>query len=138
MLHALCMRAKASWGYDAAFMTLCAPVLHVDPERARQGLVIVASIDGLAVGVGQLGLEGTLAEVELLFVEPAQQRGGVGRLLMRWLIERARAAGAERLGILADPGARPFYEALGARYVRDEPSEISAQRVLPWLELALS
>jgi GNAT superfamily N-acetyltransferase len=136
-LHALCMRAKASWGYDARFMAACAPVLHVDPDRVREGLVMVASVEERALGVAQLGLDDELAEVELLFVEPAHQRAGVGRLLMGWLVARAREAGAQRLGILADPGARAFYEAQGARYVRDEPSEIFARRSLPWLELGL-
>ena len=47
----LCFRSKAVWGYDAAFMEACRPVLRVDPDRARRGLARVAVLHDVLLGV---------------------------------------------------------------------------------------
>ena len=49
----------------------------------------------------------------------------------------ARQRGARRMTILADPGARGFYEAMGARFLRMAASDAIPGRELPLLELAL-
>jgi hypothetical protein len=36
-LTGLCLRSKAHWGYDAAFMRLCVPSLTVKEEAIKRG-----------------------------------------------------------------------------------------------------
>jgi len=134
-LHEMCMRAKASWGYDEEFMRWSKGSLHVSTYELRKRRVCAAFSGTTPVGVTQWSLDGCKAELDLLFVEPAWQGVGVGRSLLRWALEGATNAGVRSLGILSDPGAKPFYERQGARYMRHEPSESIPRRMLPWLEL---
>lgn len=56
------------------------------------------------------------ADIQTIAVAPSARRRGLGRLLMRRLIEEARARGARRvfLEVRADnPGAQELYEKLG-------------------------
>lgn len=62
---------------------------------------------------------------------------GVGRALMTAAIEVARTLPAERLRIISDPNAEPFYERFGAQRMGEADSEVVAGRRLPILELAL-
>ena len=43
-LTALCLRSKAHWGYDAAFMRLCVPSLTVSEQSIAEGRVLVAML----------------------------------------------------------------------------------------------
>lgn len=137
-LHRLCMRSKAYWGYDAAFMALCAPVLCLSPHAVAAGLAVVAEKEGVALGVGQVRVDGPEADLDLMFVAPEAMGLGIGRRLFRALCERARAAGARRLDFLADPGARPFYERMGALYLGDAPSDAIPGRSIPSMTFDLS
>ena len=136
-LAELCFRSKAVWGYDAAFMEACRPVLQVDPELARRGLARVAVADTALVGVAQVSLDGDEAELDLMFIDPKHQGLGAGRRLFRWAVDAARSRRVRRLVILSDPCARPFYEKMGASYVRMAPSDAIPGRELPLLQLAL-
>ena len=130
-LDALCFRSKAHWGYDADFMELCRPVLHVDPEAIGQGRVQVAEIDGAIAGVAQFTVDRVNAELDLLFVDPDHMGKGVGRALFEWACVTSRSQRAARLHILSDPDARGFYEKMGADYQGDEPSDAIPDRMLP-------
>lgn len=136
-LAELCFRSKAVWGYDASFMEACRHVLRIDPALAGRGLAQVAVVGEVVVGVAQVSIEGAEAELDLMFVEPERQGLGAGRHLFRWAVEAARREGARRLLILSDPGARPFYERMGARYLRMAPSDAIPGRELPLLAFAL-
>jgi ribosomal protein S18 acetylase RimI-like enzyme len=52
-------------------------------------------------------------ELDGLFVEPAQMRRGIGRMLIEDAVARARAAGLTRIDVTANPAALEFYRALG-------------------------
>lgn len=139
-LYALSMRAKAHWGYEAAFMAQAAPHLTLRPDLYGAGRVVVARIDGRLAGVGVSlppDRDGT-AELTHLFVDPPCMGQGVGRALVVHALARARAEGARQVTVLADPHARPFYERLGARFLRAEPSEAIPGRMLPVLIWAVS
>ena len=112
-LTALCLRSKAVWGYDAAFMEACRAELTLAPADLTDNLR-VAQIDGAVVGLAEISVEGQTAELEKLFVEPGLLYGGVGRRLFVWATQAARAQGATRMDIAADPGAADFYRRMGA------------------------
>ena len=140
-LSALCARSKAHWGYDAEFMRLSAASLTVRPEMIASGRVVVAENDddGRVLGVAAvapLEEEGSY-DLDRLFVEPDALRRGVGQRLMLAAAEIARAEGAARLIILADPNAAAFYERMGAVRTGDAPSDSIPGRALPLFRLDL-
>ena len=137
LLSALCLRSKASWGYGAAFMAACRTELTIRPEELRTTLLRVA--EGLVgpVGVAQVSVRDSQAELLKLFVDPEWQKGGIGRRLLAWAVETARGLGADEMIIEADPGAVPFYLRMGASEAGWAPSESIPGRRLPRLVLRL-
>jgi GNAT superfamily N-acetyltransferase len=138
-LSALCLRSKAYWGYDAAFMARCAASLTVSEAGIAAGRVLVAfDAVGRTIGVAGVELDGGTADLAVMFVDPPAIGGGAGRALFQASIDLARSLGARRLTILADPNAASFYERMGARYLHDAPSDAIPGRTLPFYEYDLS
>ena len=135
-LTELAMRAKASWGYDAAFMAACREELTLTPQKMADWQVWVAECDGAVAGMIALSLTDG-AEVEDFFVEPDFQGRGVGNALMATLVAAARAAGATRLEVDADPNAEAIYARLGFVTVGLSPSASIPGRRLPRMRLDL-
>lgn len=129
-LTELAMRAKASWGYDAAFMAACREELTITPAKMARWRVWVADAGDEIAGMVALSLDGG-AEVEDFFVEPAFQGRGVGAALMAELIAAARAAGATALEVDADPNAEAIYTRLGFTTIGRSPSGSIPGRFLP-------
>lgn len=136
-LSALCMRSKAHWGYDHAFMAACRDELTITPRDLDRFAAVMAEIDGLPAGVALVGWNGPDAEIEKFFVDPAFMGGGVGRALFDWCVATARGMHAPRLLIEADPQAAPFYEHMGAKVIGQAPSASIPGRDLPLLALTL-
>ncbi len=136
-LIALCHRSKAVRGYDAAFMEACSEELTFTRRDLIETCVQVAEDDGGIIGVVQVDIDGDVAELEKLFVEPNRMHSGAGRQLMNCAIATARAGGANRLMIDADPGAAGFYRRMGARDVGTTPSISIPNRRLPRLRIDL-
>ena len=139
-LSDLARRAKAHWGYDAAFMAACHDELAVTPGEVRAGDVFVAEHDGRLAGMASLEPGRAEGDVELgmLFVEPVAMRLGIGRRLFGQAVAAARARGFRRLVIQGDPNAAPFYRAMGAVPAGERPSASIAGRALPLFALALA
>jgi GNAT superfamily N-acetyltransferase len=76
---------------------------------AREGCIIVFEKAGRIVGTGTLAGD----EIKRVFVDPACQREGVGRLIVEQLENRAAAAGAPLVKLDASRPSRSFYEQLG-------------------------
>jgi [ribosomal protein S18]-alanine N-acetyltransferase len=68
--------------------------LAARPRRAYQ-----VAEDGRGAVTGYAGLDrgGDVADVMTLAVAPAHQGKGLGRVLLKWLVEEARASGADYL-----------------------------------------
>jgi predicted N-acetyltransferase YhbS len=139
-LSELCVRSKASWGYDEAFMALARVVLQVNPEQIARGDVWVATgADGEVAGMVALGPgeRPDTFDLDKLFVEPQWIRSGVGRALIAHAVAEARRRGPARLTILSDPYAAGFYERNGARLIGQAPSDAIPGRSLPFYEIML-
>lgn len=136
-LSALCLRSKAVWGYDAAFMAACRQELTLTTADLLETPLQLAEDDAGVAALAQLSLQGADAVLEKLFVEPARLRAGTGSLLFRWAADTARSAGATRMTIDADPGAAAFYVRMGARPAGMVPSGSIPGRLLPRLILEL-
>jgi GNAT superfamily N-acetyltransferase len=136
-LSDLCLRSKAVWGYDAAFLEACRRELTLQPEALDTTRVVVAETsDGIA-GVVQVRVVDEQADLLKLFVEPRKFRSGIGRQLFAWAVDQAMSMGAMRLVIEADPDAVPFYRRMGARHVGAVPSGSIPGRLLPKLAYEL-
>ncbi len=136
-LSALCLRSKAVWGYDAAFMAACLKELTLHPNDLSSSQIAVAERAGTILGIAQVKLTGQEADLTKLFVEPSALRGGIGKVLFAWATDAARSMGASRLIIEADPDAAPFYRRLGARDAGLAPSGSIAGRMIPKLVFEL-
>ena len=134
----LCLRSKAVWGYDAAFIAACRAELTLTAADFERSRVQVAIDGGRVVGMVQLVIDGANAEIDKLFVEPALLRAGAGRLLFTWCLETARADGATRISVVGDPGAADFYRRMGMTDDGMEPSGSIPGRMLPKLRMALA
>jgi N-acetylglutamate synthase-like GNAT family acetyltransferase len=137
LLTGLCLRSKAVWGYDAAFMAACRAELTITAQDFARSQIQVAVEDGRIIGMAQLAQHGRIADIDKLFVDPDVLKSGAGRALFAWCIETARAAGAVVLTVVADPDAAGFYRRMGMTEDGKEPSGSIPGRMLPKLRLAL-
>jgi ribosomal protein S18 acetylase RimI-like enzyme len=85
--------------------------LRVNPEW-----FLVAESAGRIVGAVMAGYEGHRGWINYLAVDPARQRGGLGRALMAEAERVLRAAGCPKINLQVRPDNRAavaFYERLG-------------------------
>ncbi|WP_127900686.1 GNAT family N-acetyltransferase [Solirhodobacter olei] len=136
-LTTLCLRSKAHWGYDADFMARCRPYLTISETSLGAGWVVLAETGDLPLGTAEVTVAGTVADLDKIFVAPEALGHGIGRALMAWVMDCARAHGATRLEALADPNAVPFYEAMGGQQQGWALSEATPGRRLPRMVIAL-
>ena len=124
-LNAVVVRSKGYWGYAQPVVEAYRSFLSLGPEKIEQSPVYCAEVGGAIVGVSHFNTVGQ-AEVELfhLFVDPAFIGRGIGTLLWRHAVDRARSMGATALVFDSDPHARPFYERMGAVVVGDHSSTV--------------
>jgi GNAT superfamily N-acetyltransferase len=118
-------------------MTACRTELTLRPDELQSTYLQVAVRNSTVVGLAQVKVTDTDADLLKLFVEPALLKSGVGRLLFEWATARARGLGAVRMIIEADPGAAPFYERMGARHAGFAPSQSIPGRMLPRMQVEL-
>jgi GNAT superfamily N-acetyltransferase len=131
--HTLCLRSKAYWGYDAAFMAACREELRLTPEDLAADEVIAAADDAGLAGLAQVSVDVPNSYLEKLFVAPERMGLGLGRILYDWALSAAGRLGATRLIIEADPDAAGFYQRMGAEPAGTAPSGSIEGRILPRL-----
>lgn len=136
-LSALALRAKAHWGYDAAFLAACRDDLTLTAEEIATDTIRVATIDGQPRGIYGLRRAGESVELTDLWVEPTAIGKGLGRALWNDAVAAARAGGARELLVQSDPHAEGFYRAMGAARIGTKPSTVFPGKELPLLRLAL-
>ena len=132
-LSALCLRSKAHWGYDEAFLKLCTDELTLQPSELRTCDLIMAEAGAVATGVAQLSHDAGVTFLEKLFVEPAYIGQGIGKALFRWATDTAEARGVAEIIVEADPDAVPFYTAMGCRAAGSVASASIPGRRIPRL-----
>ena len=113
LLTELCLRSKAVWGYDDAFMRACRAELTLSPADFTRSSLQVAVEGDEVTGVVQVVVDGEKADLAKLFIAPSTLRAGVGRQLFDWAVNNARERGARWLWIEADPDAARILPANG-------------------------
>lgn len=140
LLTALCLRSKAHWGYDEAFMAAAARLLRIRESEIASGCVLVAVETDRPCGIAAilpLRRPGW-CELSHLFVAPERFGRGVGRALFDAAVALAANRGARHVSILSDPNAAAFYARLGARRCGEAPSGVVPGRMLPLFELEIA
>lgn len=137
LLTELCLRSKAVWGYDEAFMRACRTELTLSQADFASSSLQVAVEGDTIIGVVQVVATGDNADLAKLFITPSTLRAGLGKQLFDWAANDARRHGARWLWIEADPDAADFYRRMGAVDVGVAPSGSIPGRFLPRLKLAL-
>ena len=108
------VRAWASDTYDADYWT----------RRMRGLSPFIAEIDSVVVGYADLQPDGL---IDHFFCHHEYQGRGVGRALMHHILEVGRSRGVSRFHSEVSVTARPFYEHLGFRVVREKTENMGDQ-----------
>ncbi|HEY8258516.1 MAG TPA: GNAT family N-acetyltransferase [Gemmatimonadales bacterium] len=136
-LSGLAQRAKAGWGYPAAWLEEWRPLLTLSPGDLEALDVVLAEGESGIVGFYALVHAMPVSTLEHLWVEPSVQRRGWGRRLLDHALATARAGGARALRVEADPNAVPFYLGAGARVIGERLTRVAeTPRRLPLLEIS--
>ena len=104
------IEAGLAWRYTPRRMAL------LIRERETMALVACEGDTQLIVGFAIMHFGDETAHLTLLAVNARQQRQGIGRGLIDWLIESARVAGMQSIDLemrADNTGASAFYERLG-------------------------
>jgi GNAT superfamily N-acetyltransferase len=128
------LRSKRSWGYDDVFIEAIRSELILTPVMIARSEVIVAEEGSRAVGFARVTIEGEVATLHDLFVEPDCLRRGIGRLLCMAALQYARDRAATRMLLESDPYAEGFYLQLGAKRVGEHRSSLVPGRTLPVMQ----
>ena len=136
----LFMEYADSLGFDLEFQDFGHELATLEQEYAPpQGCILLAIVSGNIVGcVALRPFEVSICEMKRLYVIPARQGQGVGRLLAREVIAQARKAGYKkmRLDTLASMrSARGLYESLG--FYPIEPYRYNPIKGTTYMELDL-
>jgi N-acetylglutamate synthase-like GNAT family acetyltransferase len=113
-LEALQWRASLNNPGDRDALLANPDAIDLSLDQIAAGGVFVAERDGVIVGFAavQLRADGQI-ELDGLFVEPIMWKCGVGRSLVEYCAEFARAQGAAALHVVGNPHAKNFYSACG-------------------------
>lgn len=131
MLSDLCLRSKAYWGYDAAFLEACREELTLTADTLQNCEVAVAVSQNRICGLVQLDPIMPCGALEKLFVDPDAIGKGVGRRLFHWAVQTARQKGMTHFTIDGDPNSVAFYLKMGAIQIGCTPSGSIKGRMLP-------
>jgi GNAT superfamily N-acetyltransferase len=136
-LTALTIASKSHWGYDQEFMDRARPSLMVTRDYIEANDCWVAEAGGGTIGWFSLVNRPDALLLDNFFLSPTRIGSGVGRLMWRRALNRAKTLGAERVVLEADPNAAGFYERMGARLTGSVRIP-STNRELPVYEVHLA
>ncbi len=114
-----------------------------DPTAAPYVAAGAAGIVGMALLEPYRAEDGAGAivpdalHISMVFVDPASQRRGIGRRLMRYALDAARVSGASSVSLWTgreNTAARKLYEALGMKPTRTR----QASDTVEWVRYELS
>ena len=131
--------AKRHWGYPENWIQHWKADLTITPEFIAANEVYVAINGEEIVGCCAITFNGSLAELEHMWIRPEHIGSGVGRALFLHVKERAANLKIPALELSADPNAEGFYERMGATRIGEVRSEIEGKpRVLPRMMINLA
>lgn len=130
--------AKRHWGYPEDWIERWQDDLTITPDFISHNEVFVALIDEEIAGCCALIVNGSLAEIEHMWIKPEHMRRGLGRALFTHAKLRAEERGAHIIELSADPHAEDFYARMGATRIGEVLAAMDDHpRVLPRMRITL-
>ena len=135
LLSDLALRSKAHWGYAEDVLEQWRTELTISPHEISAHPTFVATIDEDVAGFYSLLPSAGPWAMNHFWVSPECMQRGVGRCLLAHALAIARARGASKVDIDADPNAEGFYVRCGAFRTGEVSAPIPGQpaRVRPLL-----
>lgn len=137
-LSALCLRAKAVWGYDQAFLDACRNELTLRSDALDTTSIALIERGAWPLAMAQIEAADGVCDLLKLFVDPDEMGKGHGARLFHWAVCEGRRLGALRMTIESDPYAEAFYRRMGAEVIGSAPSAAIPGRRLPLLALVFA
>jgi GNAT superfamily N-acetyltransferase len=147
ILTKISFSSKGYWSYPKEYYDIWSNELTISSDYIENNDVFVFESDGEIIGyysivalkhdielVGVRLSKGFL--LEHMFIEPRSIGKGIGKKMFDHLRQRCGDRGINKLGILADPNSKRFYEKMGCEYRREYPSTIK-NRTTPYLQLRI-
>ena len=137
-LTEIALQSKAFWGYSNKQIESWKEDLTVSEKMIQEMLVFKFISDAKIVGFYILNKPVLKTiELEFLFVLPSFIGKGIGNQLLQNAFKRANSLDCEKMILLADPNAVPFYKSKGFKVIDKRESSI-AGRFLPVLQKDLA
>lgn len=133
LLTEIAIRAKASHGYDEAFMTRVLDDMVISPASIARDTVMLALSGRRILGFAHLMPidRSDTVYLENLFITPEAHGAGIGRLLFEWAATEAAKRGYAWLEWDSDPNAAEFYRKMGAEQISETESAALPGRMIP-------
>jgi GNAT superfamily N-acetyltransferase len=138
VLTNLSFESKGYWAYPKEYFDIWKSELTLTRDYIEKNDVLVFESEGVIVGYYSIiELENDLAVsgikinkgywLEHMFIAPGHIGQGIGTMMFDHLRKRCKEKRIPKLGILADPNARGFYEKMGCNYQGEFPSTIAGR-----------
>jgi N-acetylglutamate synthase-like GNAT family acetyltransferase len=113
-LEALQWRASLNNPSDREALLANPDAIELPLAQIEAGGVFVAECAGIIKGFAAiLPRDDGDAELDALFVEPAEWKRGIGRTLVEYCCSAARTGGATSMHVVGNPSAKGFYLSCG-------------------------
>lgn len=112
VLEGLQRRASLALGEYNRQLEAEPDAIQLPIDQIERGDVMVAELDDRLAGFAVVLIDGNVAELDGLFVEPDLWRRGIGASLVEVAVHEARRQGLSMM-VIANPSARGFYEKCG-------------------------
>jgi len=140
LLTEISFSSKNHWEYPTEYFEIWHEELTITDEYINKNFVQLAENKGQVIGYySVVTLEESLQItnftmrkglwLEHVFIRPEFIGQGFGKKLMQHLLEVSKARHWKELNILADPHSTGFYKKLGAKYIKEIPSNIPGRTV---------
>lgn len=98
--------------------------LDVDGSLFANDQVILAEIEDVPVGFASFIIEGSIAEIDGMFVDPNHWRCGIGRLMFAALLRELLARKVADIRVVAGANAVDFYRSMGFTIIGEEATPL--------------
>jgi ribosomal protein S18 acetylase RimI-like enzyme len=101
---------------------------HNDREilkDAAEGIILIAELNGAMIATGTLMDD----RIKRVYVDPALQGKGIGKMIMAELEKRAKDNGLKEIRLYASVPAKKFYDAIGYNTFSEAFIEIEGKRL---------
>ena len=94
-------------------------------KDAAEGSILIAELDGAMIGTGTLLTE----RIKRVYVDPALQGKGLGKMIMLELENKAKDNGINEIRLYASIPAKKFYDAIGYNTYSEDFIMIKGKRL---------